>query len=213
MKTRQLVARLAADAGPVEPDRVTRRIGRALLGGLAGSIALLVALYGIRSDMPQVLLSAAFWIRLAFPLAIMVAAVQLTERLGRPGAPTRLAWFAAALPLAVMALTGIGLLLATPPGYRLQLMLADCWPLAVGNLVLLSLPPLAAAMHALKGLAPTRLALAGAGAGLLAGAQGLLVDSLYGADGALSLWGLAYALAIGLTSALGAALAPRYLRW
>ncbi|WP_186288692.1 DUF1109 domain-containing protein [Burkholderia gladioli] len=212
MKTRELVARLAADAGPVEPDRVTRRIGRALLGGLAGSIALLVALYGIRSDMPQVLLSAAFWIRLAFPLAIMVAAVQLTERLGRPGAPTRLAWFAAALPLAVMALAGIGLLLATPPGYRLQLMLADCWPLAVGNLVLLSLPPLAAAMHALKGLAPTRLALAGAGAGL-AGAQGLLVDSLYGADGALSLWGLAYALAIGLTSALGAALAPRYLRW
>jgi hypothetical protein len=143
----------------------------------------------------------------------MGAAVQLTERRGRPGAPTRLAWFAAALPLAVMALAGIGLLLATPPGYRLQLMLADCWPLAVGNLVLLSLPPLAAAMHALKGLAPTRLALAGAGAGLLAGAQGLLVDSLYGADGALSLWGLAYALAIGLTSALGAALAPRYLRW
>lgn len=213
MKTRDLVTRLAADLRPVEPGAVARRIERALLTGFAGSVALLVALYGIRSDMPEVILTTRFWARLAFPLSLIVAAIKLTERLGRPGAPVRMAWIAAALPVLTMLLAGGGVLLATPPGYRLQLMLGTSGWLAAANVVLLSLPPLATAMRALKGLAPTRLALAGAGAGLLAGAQGLLVLSLYGADLSLSFWGIGYALAIVLTTAIGAALAPGYLRW
>ncbi len=213
MRTRDLVARLAADAAPVSRERVARRIEHALLAGLAGSAALLVVLYGIRSDMPQVLLHASFWARLAVPFAIIVAAMKLTERLGRPGASTRLAWLAAAAPVAAMLLAGVALLAATPAGYRLQLMLESAWRDAMANVVVLSLPPLAAALRALKGLAPTRLALAGAGAGLLAGAQGVLVESLYGADAALSMCGIGHVLAMLVTAALGAAIAPGYLRW
>lgn len=213
MKTRDLVARLASDASPVERNAVSRVLNRALMLGLAGSAMLLVALYGVRSDMPELILTTMFWTRLAFPLSIIAAAMHLADRLGRPGASLRLAWFAAALPVAAMLLAAAGILLATPPGYRLQLMLGTTWRTTTASVVLLSLPSLAAMMHAMRQLAPTRLALTGAGAGLLAGAQGVLVYSLYCAEMAIPFWGVWYVLAIVFTTSIGAAIAPRCLRW
>ncbi|MCX5541061.1 DUF1109 domain-containing protein [Paraburkholderia sp. CNPSo 3076] len=213
MKTRELVTRLASDASPVERNAVPRLLTRALLCGLAGSAALLVALYGVRSDMPELILTTMFWIRLAFPLAIIAAAMELAGRLGRPGARLRLAGLAAALPVASMLLAAGSILLATPPGYRLELMLGTTWRTTTANVVLLSLPSLAAILRAMKQLAPTRLALAGAGAGLLAGAQGLLVYSLYCSEMAVPFWGVWYVLAIVITTAVGSAAAPHCLRW
>ena len=213
MKTRELVTRLASDVSPIERNAVPRLLTRALLHGLAGSAALLVALFGVRSDMPELILTTMFWVRLAFPLAIIAAAVALAERLGRPGARLRLAGLAAALPVASMLLAAGSVLLATPPGYRLELMLGTTWRTATANVVLLSLPSLAAILRAMKQLAPTRLALAGAGAGLLAGAQGLLVYTLYCSEMAVPFWGVWYVLAIVITTAVGSAVAPHCLRW
>ncbi|QBR04358.1 DUF1109 domain-containing protein [Paraburkholderia pallida] len=213
MKTRDLVARLATGVSPVERNAVPKVLNCALMHGLAGSTVLLVALYGVRSDMPELILTTMFWVRLAFPLAIIAAAMKLAGRLGRPGARLRLAWFAAALPIATMLLAAGSILLATPPGYRLQLMLGTTWRTTTASVVLLSLPSLAAMLRAMKQLAPTRLALAGAGAGLLAGAQGLLVYSLYCSEMAAPFWGVWYVLAIVITTAAGAAIAPHCLRW
>ncbi|KFG98275.1 hypothetical protein GQ56_0104240 [Burkholderia paludis] len=213
MKTRDLVTRLAADLKPVEPGAVSQRLYRALVVGFSGSTALLVALYGIRSDMPQLILTTMFWARLAFPLAVVFSATRLAERLGRPGAQLSPAGLATALPVAAMLLATGGVLIATPSGYRLQLVLGTTWRTTVADVVLLSLPPLAAALHAMKRLAPTRLVLAGAGAGLLAGAQALIVYSLYCAEMSIPFWGVWYVLSLMLTVALGATLAPVSLRW
>jgi hypothetical protein len=213
MKTRDLIARLARDISPVERDVVPRLLNRALMLGLAGSTVLLVALYGVRSDMPDLILTTMFWVRLIFPLAIIAAAMKLAKRLGRPGAPLKFAWFAVALPIVTMLLAAGGILMATPPGYRLQLMLGTTWRTTTASVVVLSFPSLTAMMHAMKQLAPTRLALAGAGAGLLAGAQGLLVYSLYCSEMAVPFWGVWYVLAIAITTAIGAAIAPHCLRW
>jgi len=213
MKTGDLIFRLVKDLTPVESNAVSKRLNRALIVGLTASTALLVVLYGIRSDMPELILTKMFWVRLAFPIAIVATAMKLAARLGRPGAPLTLAWFAALLPFMVMLLMAAFILLATPPGYRLQLILGTTWRVTTANVVLLSLPSLAAVMQAMKGLAPTRLVPAGAGAGLLAGAQGLLVYSLYCSEMSVPFWGIWYVLALVITAAIGAALAPVYLRW
>ena len=213
MNTRDLADRLASGVAPIERNAVLRLLNRALMRGLAGSTLLLVALYGVRSDMPELILTAMFWVRLSFPLAIIVAAMKLAQRLGRPGSPLRAAWIAAALPIAAMALAAGGVLLATPAGYRLDLVLGTTWRTATAGVMLLSLPPLAAMMHAMKQLAPTRLVLAGAGVGLLAGAQGLLVYSLYCSEMAVPFWSVWYVLAIVITAAVGAIIAPHCLRW
>lgn len=52
-----------------------------------------------------------------------------------------------------------------------------------------------------------------AGAGLLAGAQGVLVYSFYCSEMAVPFWGIWYVLAIAITASIGAAIAPFYLRW
>ncbi|MET5012919.1 NrsF family protein, partial [Burkholderia pseudomallei] len=75
--------------------------------------------------------------------------------------PTTVA-LATALPLAAMLLPTGGVLNATPPGYRLQLVHGTTWRTTVEDIVLLSQPPLAAAEHAMNQLAPTRHVLAGA---------------------------------------------------
>lgn len=213
MKTRDLVTRLASHISPVERNAVPRLLNRALMLGLASSTVLLVALYGVRSDMPELILTTMFWVRLVFPFAIIATAMKLAERLGRPGAPLKFAWFAVALPIVTMLLAAGSILMATPPGYRLQLMLGTTWRTTTASVVVVSFPPLIAMMHAMKQLAPTRLALAGAGAGLLAGAQGLLVYSLYCSEMAVPFWGVWYVLAIAITTVIGAAIAPHYLRW
>ncbi len=213
MKTGELIFRLANELIPIESNAVSKRLNRALIVGLTASMALLVVLYGIRSDMPELILTTTFWVRLAFPMATLATAMKLAARLGRPGAPLKLAWFAVALPFMAMLLMAAFILLATPPGYRLQLMLGTTWRVTTANVVLLSLPSLAAVMQAMKGLAPTRLMLAGAGAGLLAGAQGLLVYSLYCSEMSVPFWGIWYVLAIVITTGIGAAVAPVYLRW
>jgi hypothetical protein len=213
MRTQDLVSRLAGDLSPVERDAVPKRLNRALTTGLAGNAALLAALYGFGSDMPQQILTPMFWIRLAFPLATIVAALKLVERLARPGSPLGLAWFATILPIGTMLLLAAVILLVTPPQYRLQFVLGKTWWAATASVVLLSLPALAAVMHAMKGLAPTRLALAGAGAGVLAGAQGMLIYALYCSEMPIPFWSVWHVLAIAITTGLGAGLAPSYLRW
>jgi hypothetical protein len=213
MRTSDLIIRLTNSLTTIEPDSVSKRLRRSLSVGLAGSTALLVIIYGIRSDMPELLLTSMFWIRLAFPVATLITALKLAGRLGRPGVPVKLAWFAVALPFIAMLLIASVMLIATPRGYRLELMLGTTWRVTTANIVLVSLPSLAAVMHAMKGLAPTRLALAGAGAGLLAGAQGSLVYSLYCSEMSVPFWGIWYVLGIVITAGIGAALAPFYLRW
>ncbi|KAG8151526.1 DUF1109 domain-containing protein [Burkholderia catarinensis] len=213
MHTRDLVSRLAANLHPVAPNAVSRSLGRALVSGLVGNIALLVALYGVRSDMPELILTGMFWVRLAFPAALIVTATRLAERLARPGAPFAYAWLAVALPIVTMLAVTAGILLATPPGYRLQLVLGSTWQVTTADIVFLSLPSLAVMMRAMKKLAPTRLALAGASAGFLAGAQGGLVYSLYCSEMSVPFWGVWYVLAIAMTACIGATVGPRYLRW
>jgi hypothetical protein len=213
MKTGDLIFRLTNDLVPVEPNAVSKRLNRALIAGVTTSTALLVVLYGIRSDMPELILTTMFWVRLAFPLATIATAMKLAGRLGRPGAPLKLAWFAVTLPFITVLLVAAFIFLWTPPGYRLQLIVGTTWRVTTANVVLLSLPSLATVMRAMKGLAPTRLMLAGTGAGLLAGAQGLLVYSLYCSEMSVPFWGVWYVLAIVITAGIGAALAPIYLRW
>lgn len=213
MRTQDLVSRLAGDLAPIDRGVVPRTLNRALMSGLAGNTALLVALYGVAGDMPEQLLTAMFWMRLAFPLAIIAAALKLTERLGRPGAPLAWAWFTATVPIATTLLVAAGFQLATPSDYRLQLIAGDTWRATTAGVVLLSLPSLATAMQAMRRLAPTRLIPAGAGAGLLAGAQGLLVYSLYCPEMPAAFWSVGHVLAIAVTAGIGAALAPTCLRW
>ncbi len=74
-------------------------------------------------------------------------------------------------------------------------------------------PMFVALFWALRGLAPTRPRLAGAGAGLAAGGLGAAIYSLHCPEVGAPFVAIWYTLGILTPCAVGALLGPRLLRW
>ncbi len=135
------------------------------------------------------------------------------SRLSRPGA--RLGWVPSALVAPVLAtwlLAAYVLLVAQPPE-RAGLIMGRTWEYCLLSVPMLSVPVLIATLWAMKGLAPTRLALAGAAGGLLAGAIGALVYALHCPEMEVPFLGVWYVAGMLIPAAAGALLGPIVLRW
>ena len=78
---------------------------------------------------------------------------------------------------------------------------------------MLSVPVFVAVVWAMQGLAPTRLRLAGAAAGLVSGSLGALVYALHCPELAAPFLGPWYLLGVLIPAGVGALLGPRLLRW
>jgi hypothetical protein len=213
METEKLVAMLAKDAGPVAAGAVGRRYGAAIAAGGAGALLLMVASFGVRPDIAQAAREPMFWVKLALPCALLVLALVAAARLARPGARVGHAAEALLVPVgAIWVLAGVALLSAAP-GERLALLLGNTWASCPFNIALLSLPAFATSFWAMKGLAPTRPALAGAASGLLAGAIGAAAYCLHCPEMAPPFLGTWYLLGMALPAAAGALAGPQLLRW
>ncbi len=213
MNTDELIHLLAADAQPVPTHGVERRFALAVALGLAGAAALMLGVFGLRHDWDTVLALPMFWGKFALGGSLAALGLAVVLRLARPGMPWGRAALWLALPPAVMwVLAGSVLIGATQPE-RLPLLLGSTWRTCPFNIALLSLPSLAALFWALRGAAPTRLAWTGAGAGLLAGALGVVVYALHCPEMAAPFVALWYLAGMALPTALGALLGPRLLRW
>jgi hypothetical protein len=213
VRTTDLVSILAAEATPTDPHTAGKRFAWALFVGLLGATLLLIAMFGVRSDMPRILMTPTFWLKASFPLAVVAIALFLAGRLARPGASAAIGWLALAIPLlAVWVATGTTIVVL-PRSLRLGLVEGNSWLVCTVSIALLSTPALAAVFWAMKGLAPTRLMFAGAGAGLLAGSLAALVYTVYWVEMAAPLWAVWYVTGILVPAAVGGALGPILLRW
>ena len=96
---------------------------------------------------------------------------------------------------------------------RVGLFFGDTWNSCPFLVAMLSAPVFVAVVWAMKGLAPTRLRLAGAAAGLLSGAVGALVYCLHCPELDAPFIGIWYLLGMLIPTAVGALLGPRLLRW
>ncbi len=213
MKTDELVSLLAAGAAPVPTHAVGRRFAAALGWGVSGALLLLTLTLGVRADLAQAASEWMFWMKPAFAAGLALAGFCASERLARPGMRLGRVWAALAAPVLLLWLAAAAALLDAAPAQRPDLIFGSTWKYCPFNIALISLPLFAATLWAMKGLAPTRLALAGAGAGLLAGALGALVYALHCPESAAPFLGIWYVLGIAIPTLAGAALGPRVLRW
>jgi hypothetical protein len=213
MKTDDLITMLATASGAVDSRRGARALASALTCGALASLLLMHFVLGVRSDLASAIDSPFFWNKLIFVAALWAAALFAVQRLGRPGA--RLAWLPAcvAAPLALLALLALVVLANAAPEARDELIFGKTWKSCALLIAMLSLPVFIALGVALKDFAPTRLRLAGAAAGLLAGATGALVYCMHCPEFAPPFIALWYVAGIALPTALGAAFGERLLRW
>ena len=120
---------------------------------------------------------------------------------------------AVALPLGVM--WGLGALawLQAEPAARDALLWGQTWRVCAFNIAGIALPVFAGLVLALRGLAPTRPVLAGAAAGLAAGAAGAAVYALHCPELGAPFIAVWYSAGMALTTVAGAAAGARWLRW
>lgn len=213
MRTDQLIDMLARDPEPVPPGAVRRRHALALGWGLAGSAVLMAVFLGVRPDLREASQQSMFWMKLALPLALLAASVVGATRLSRPG--IALGRVAAAIPLPILAVWALAavVLIGAAPAERVVLLFGRTWNSCPFNIALLSAPFFVGAFWAMKGLAPTRPAVAGGFAGLMAGAAGALVYCLHCPEMSPAFLGTWYLLGMAIPAAAGAILGPRLLRW
>lgn len=213
MRTDDLVTLLATGAGAVQPNQVARRYATAFGWGGLGAALLMATLLGARDDLAAAALLPMFWVKLAFVTSFAAASLLAALRLSRPG--LSLAWVPGVLSapvLAIWLLAAVALIRADAAQRRI-LFFGDTWNSCPFLIALLSAPVFVAVVWAMRGLAPTRLRLAGAAAGLLAGTVAAMVYSVHCPELAAPFIGFWYLLGMLIPTAVGTLLGPRLLRW
>jgi hypothetical protein len=211
MNTEAFVHMLARGAGPAPRALALRRLAPAAAIGLL--CAVLASLWFLGPIPVPMWAGHAPWMKLLYAGLLAAAAAWWAGRLGRPAA--RLARPQTALLAVILAMALLGLVSwwLNPPEQRPEALMGHSWNGCSFNILLLALPGLAAALWALRGMAPTKPALAGAAAGLFAGALGAAGYALACTETSPSFVALWYTLGMGWSTALGALLGPRLLRW
>jgi len=212
MRTDDLIAQLSSGLEPVKSGAVTRLLAGAAIMGIAGSALLLLVLIGPRHDLASAMAHPGMWTKLAYTFAIAAFGLWLVERAGRPGAEMTRPVMALALPLLAIVLLA-GLQMSAPDANRTGLVMGHSSRVCAALVTLTALPTLAATFWALRRLAPTRLTLAGAGAGLFAGAAGAFVYCFHCTEEAAPFIAIWYTLGIVVVTGLGALLGRSLLRW
>ena len=108
---------------------------------------------------------------------------------------------------------GAAAVVAANPADRAQLVLGHSWLQCLASIAALSVPAFVLAMNAARSLAPTRLAVTGAIAGLAAGAAAALGYALYCDEMQAPFLAVWYVLGMLAPAAIGALAGPRLLRW
>jgi hypothetical protein len=170
-------------------------------------------LLGVRHDLADAVSRPMFWIKLGYVVSLAAAGLFALSRLSRPGASLAGATLGLAAPVLLMWTLGAIALMGAVPAERMDLVFGRTWTSCPFLIATLSVPTFAAMAWATKGLAPTRLRLAGAAVGLSSGAIAAVVYSLHCPELAAPFLGSWYLAGLLIPTALGMLSGPRLLRW
>lgn len=213
MKTDDLITMLAAGNGVPPGPGLRARYASALGWGAFAAMLGMALFLGVRPDLFETARLPEFWVKLAFPCVLLAGALLAALRLSRPGVPLQRAPALIAAAIAVMWLIAGMSLAAAAPGERAALVMGETWIDCLFAVSTLSVPVFGALVWAMKGYAPTRLALAGAAAGLVSGAIAAIIYTLHCFELAPPFVATWYLLGMLIPTALGAVLGPRLLHW
>lgn len=213
MRTEDLIQSLSADTRVISPHAVEQRVMFGLLAGGVAALGLMVGWMGFRADLPGAMMTTAFLMKWAYTMSLGVFALVATLHVARPdAAPMRLAWLVV-IPFVLLAIVSAIELAETPVDGWMPMWLGHSWRECSARVALLSLPVFAGMLWAFRSLAPTRLALAGAAAGLASGACAATIYGLHCPEVSATFVLTWYSLGMVMAAGIGALVGPRLLRW
>lgn len=211
--TDELIDRLAGDLTPIRRGAVARRLAFGIAVGAAVAAALMLSWLGVRPDLAAAVGSAPYWMKFVYTLALAGAGVWAAARLSRPAGQASAAWRLGGFTIAAIAAVALWQLASAPAAALPRLVMGSSAALCPWFIVAIGMPVLAGTLWAMRGLAPTRPLLAGAAAGLAAGALGAWIYAFHCNESAapfVTLWYTAGILGVG---AIGATAGRFALRW
>jgi hypothetical protein len=213
MKTDDLIQSLSADLKPVGRGAAWARLAAGLGAGAVVSTILMVVWIGVRPDLAEAVKTGMFWVKFAYAALAGVVLVLAASRLSRPGAQLGGLAVAVALPFVLMGSMGaMRLAMAARSAWHALIMGASSHVCPL-RIFVIGLPLLAGVIWAVRGLAPTRLRLAGLMAGGAAGGIATLIYSFHCDETAAPFVAIWYTLGMASVAALGGVLGARLLRW
>lgn len=213
MNTNELVALLSMDTqGPVYGQGQRQLLASLGLGALLG-LTVMLMFYGVRPDIRHAVYLPAFWFKQAFPSIVLMLSAGTLLRVAYPGRafgfwgktlwiPFAMAWVVAGLSLAMAA-----------PQARWELVLGATWARCSLDIAAIAVPSLISALWAVRQLAPVRLNVAGAAAGLFAGSASAAAYALHCQEMEAPFVAVWYMAGILIPVLAGWLLGPRFLRW
>ncbi len=212
MRTDDLIRTMVEDMHTPAPD-LTRRLGLALALGFVVSAAAFAATLGPRDDIVAALSTLRFDLKLLQVVLLAAASACLALRLARPAASTGSARRALAAAVGLVLLAVAAELAVLPPAQWTSAAVGSNAAVCLTAIPALALPIMVAALLALRAGAPTRPALAGAVAGLLAGSLSALLYAIHCTDDSPLFVALWYGTALAIVTLAGAAAGRLILRW
>lgn len=212
MKTDDLIAMMARDAKPAARGAVPRGL---LLVGAAAAIVALMILWpwlGLR-DMSQAVGSGSYWMKTVYTAILAIGGFLVAERYARPGVRSRAGLLVAIGGMLALGLVAAAQLVSLPPDGLGAALLGSTWDQCPWRVAVLAAPGLLATLLVMRCFAPTRPALAGAGAGLFVGGVAATVYGLHCAETSAAFTLIWYTAGVALSTLLGAVAGSRILRW
>lgn len=211
MKTDELIDALAVGLEPVKPARPSLLL---LSAAAVAAVAGVIVLLGVRPDLLQAMGGGAPWMKALYTLALTAAAVWLATQLGRPGADARLAALGLLAVVAVAAAAGVIEVVMTTPDQRLVVWLGRTWKICGRNILLIAFVAGPFVYGAVRRMAPTRPAAAGAALGVISGAVAATAYGLlHCPEATIAFVATWYTLGVAAAGALGALIGRFALRW
>ena len=213
MKTDDLINMLASGPDVSAPQLPVRHFALLIAAGMLASTGIMLITLGLRPNMAELAMLPQFWIKMAFVIALAAIGWMTVVRLSKPGVRTNMLPTLIAAPIALIWIAAVASLMHAAPEERASLFWGDTWHYCSWLIAILSLPIFAAVLKVMRDLAPTRLRLAGAGAGFAAGAAATLIYSFHCPEIEAPFIGFWYLIGILIPTGIGALIGPRVLRW
>ncbi len=212
MKTADLINSLAADPVP-PPIHLGRRVIFALAVGAAVSLAVFMAALGPRPDIAEAARTVRFDLKFVDTLTLLAPSALLSWRLMRPDArPGALALLLVA-PFVLLGGAVVAELMLVPPDLWGTRLIGTNSLHCLSLIPLLSIPPLAALIFAMRAGAPQHPALSGALAGAAAAGVAATIYASNCTDDSPLFVASWYPLATLIVVAVGALAGRRFLQW
>jgi hypothetical protein len=213
METDALIEALSRDTAPVPRHIVPIRLGLSLAAGMTATLVLIAATLGFRPDLDLAMAGTMFWMKLAYTASLSLIGIAALLTLIRPEArPPRWLWLLT-LPVALLGLVSAHELSEMPRDDWLAMWFGHSWRICSALIAVFALPIAGVLVVVVRQFAPTRLRATGAVIGLASGSAAATLYSLHCPEAGASFVLTWYSLGIVTSTAIGAALGPKLLRW